>query len=624
LLKLDRHPPPRGASEAYTIQRHLCLLDIALLAPTTGSNGVLVGACMQGHPADHGHSALPADGSQRAIEPSQLLVSDLFADLDGAILEECSRRAERIAVGAGEILVQQGEAANGLFILLGGMVEVIVERAGEDGERVAVLGAGACVGDLALLLGERRSATVRALRDCSAARLDGADFHWLLRTAPEFGARLARTLAQRLKRTTHRRPVVQPLQTVAVLSASPGVDLRGFCVDLDRALANLGLLAQARGAKGFVLRRSPQHFPAAPEIAEASDHVLIVADASFAPSASWVAALREIVSARHPRPRLSLALLHGQEPFQRTRPWIASTGIDSWLHVRSGDAGDIAAVARRICGVGVGLALSGGGARGFAHIGVLKAFAALGIPIDYIAGTSMGATIGALHACGRTPAEIVDIARALYVRPSWPDFALPFVAVRSGRASNKALEKVFGARRIENLPTPYFCMSSSLGRAQSVTHDAGLLWLCVRASCSVPGLLPPIRYRGDCLVDGGLLDNLPVGRMRARFSGAIVASDVSVAVDRQPTPPPRERSMLPAFLRAPPRMPGIGQILTRTVTLASVRDSRISGAPADSYVHPPVDDLSMTDFHRLDEIVERGFTHALGVLREWRDDARDA
>lgn len=580
---------------------------------------------MSGQLLIDGLSPVASDGAERSVTPSQLLVSDLFAELGVDALEQCAQRAERIEIDAGGILVRQGETANCLYIVLQGMVEVSVERAGEDEERVALLGPGACVGDLALLLGEHRSATVRAMGDSVAARLDESDFEWLLKSSPEFGLRLARTLAHRLKQTTHRNSIAAPLQTIAVVPALAHIDIAAFCADLGRALTNLGLLGKdsVEGeARGYSLRGCEHELSTSVALLAGTDHVVVVADAEAAPSAFWSAAMRDIVAARSFRPSMNLALLHRHEPFHGARPWIAMTGIDSWRHVRIGQADDMAALARSITGAGVGLALSGGGARGFAHIGVLKAFAELNIPIDYVAGTSMGAAVGALHACGWSPAEIVEIARELYVRPAMPDYALPFVAIRSGRESNRALKRVFGGRRVENLPTPYFCMSSSLERAQSVTHDAGLLWLWVRASCSVPGLLPPIRYRGDCLVDGGLLDNLPVGRMRARFSGAIVASDVSVAVDRQSTPARQGRSLLPAFLRAPARMPGIGQLLTRTVTLASVRDARISGTPADCYLHPPVDDLSMTDFDRLEEIVERGFTHALGALREWRGNAR--
>jgi NTE family protein len=119
------------------------------------------------------------------------------------------------------------------------------------------------------------------------------------------------------------------------------------------------------------------------------------------------------------------------------------------------------------------------------------------------------------------------------------------------------------------------------------------------------------------MVDGGLLDNLPVGAMRARCAGSVVASDVSVAVDLQMRDAARYRRRRFRIPWRSLRMPGIGSILMRTVQLASVKESRLAGTPADLYLHPPVDDLGMNDFARLEEIVERGQQYALERLAEW-------
>jgi NTE family protein len=176
---------------------------------------------------------------------------------------------------------------------------------------------------------------------------------------------------------------------------------------------------------------------------------------------------------------------------------------------------------------------------------------------------------------------------------------------------------MFGQTRMEDLSVPFFCVSSNLNTARSVVHETGRLWHAVRSSCSVPGLVPPVRSRGDYLVDGGLLDNLPVDAMRQRLAGKVIASDVSVAIDpMQPPDPSRLRWLGP--LGPPTRMPGIVCILTRTAQLASVRDSRVAGVPADLYLNPPLGDLGMSDFGRLDEIVERSASYARRQLAEWK------
>jgi NTE family protein len=262
--------------------------------------------------------------------------------------------------------------------------------------------------------------------------------------------------------------------------------------------------------------------------------------------------------------------------------------------------------------------LSGGGARGFAHIGVLRAFREADIPIDFIAGASMGAIVAAQHAMGFDSQTMMNLMRESYVHPrGLPDLTIPFVAVRTGVATDRQLKRMFGDTRIEDLRIPYFSVSANLITAETVIHDRGRLWRGVRSSCSVPGLLPPVRVRGGFLVDGGLLDNLPVGAMRARCAGSVVASDVSVAVDLQMRDAARYRRRRFRIPWRSLRMPGIGSILMRTVQLASVKESRLAGTPADLYLHPPVDDLGMNDFARLEEIVERGQQYALERLAEW-------
>ena len=328
-------------------------------------------------------------------------------------------------------------------------------------------------------------------------------------------------------------------------------------------------------------------------------------------------ALVDFVADLRPRPRVHLLLVHASRPpYRGTLPWLSDTRIDSWHHVLGDDVGSLDRLARHLVGEAVGLVLSGGGARGFAHIGVLQAFAGAGIPVDAIGGSSMGAIIGAYHAFGLAPDEIAAAVRRNFVeRSGLPDYTIPYVALRTGFATDSYLKGTFGEARIEDLRIPFFCVSSNLNTAETVIHQSGRLWRAVRSSISVPGILPPIQFRSSLLVDGGLLDNLPVRAMRARSTGRIVASDVSVAVD--PMRPSREmRRRFRPFARA--RMPGLGSILQRTVQLASVRDSRVAGVPADLYLNASLNDIGMSDFDRLDEIVERGAAHARSLLAGWK------
>jgi predicted acylesterase/phospholipase RssA len=197
------------------------------------------------------------------------------------------------------------------------------------------------------------------------------------------------------------------------------------------------------------------------------------------------------------------------------------------------------------------------------------------------------------------------------------------VALRSGRQTIRTLRALFGDTDIEELPTPFFCVSTDMTRAEVVVHDAGPIWLAVRASCAVPGLVPPVPYRGALLVDGGLLNNLPTDIMRDRSDGYVIAVDVSPKVDPTLTAdgPAQVSGWQQLWARMTGardhRFPSIAEVLSRAVLAASVRDSQAMGARADLYLHPPVDSVPMSAFKSIDDIVELGYRHASEQLESW-------
>ena len=184
-------------------------------------------------------------------------------------------------------------------------------------------------------------------------------------------------------------------------------------------------------------------------------------------------------------------------------------------HLRAGRPGDVARLARMITGTGCGLVLGGGGARGLAHLGVIRALEEAGVPIDVVGGTSMGAIMAGLCALGLDDAErvrrVTNIARngRRLVTPT-----LPLIALSAGRHLDRILADNLGAAPIEDLPLRFYCVSANLTRAEEVVHERGPLWPAVRASLALPGIYPPVYAAGELLIDGGALDNVPVDVMR--------------------------------------------------------------------------------------------------------------
>src|SRR5262245_20468598 len=253
---------------------------------------------------------------------------------------------------------------------------------------------------------------------------------------------------------------------------------------------------------------------------------------------------------------------------------------------------------------GVSLVLSGGGARSFAHIGVLRALEEARIPIAQVGGTSGGALIAAQVALGWDAEKIRQTMRRYFVeRGSQLDYVLPVVSLADGKHLRRMLEEIFGERRIEDLPRRFFCVSCNLNRAELVVHEAGLLRKAVSASNSVPGLLPPVAAEGELLVDGGILNNLPVDVMRRYAPGQVWAVDVSQKADVAICP--RYSASLPSWkiwwsrlnpFAAPIKVPTALDILLNTALVASRRQTELNRQLADVYLSPPVEAFAAFDF----------------------------
>lgn len=173
----------------------------------------------------------------------------------------------------------------------------------------------------------------------------------------------------------------------------------------------------------------------------------------------------------------------------------------------------------------VGLALSGGVVRGFAHVGVLDVLDREGIPIDAITGASVGAIIGAAYATGMKPARIVQMAEQM----QWQRIARPTIS-GDGLVSFTKLEEwltsVFGQLYFEDLAIPFAAVATDLERGEPVVLDSGPLAPAIRASCSVPGMVTPARINGRLLCDGGISDNLPINVVRNMGADYVIGVDV--------------------------------------------------------------------------------------------------
>jgi NTE family protein len=276
----------------------------------------------------------------------------------------------------------------------------------------------------------------------------------------------------------------------------------------------------------------------------------------------------------------------------------------------------LAAAARRLAGRSIGLVLSGGGARAFAHIGVLDELLAAGFSIDRVGGCSMGAFVGSMFALGMEPDEIDARCYEDWVRRNpLKDYRIPRHSLVRGEKVQAMLSRDLPGM-IEELPRDFFCVSGDLPTADLVVHRRGPLWMAVGASMSLPGLVTPALLAGRMLVDGGVLNNLPVDVMAATGEGPVIGVDVTSRFEPPTAAEPDGagfgRRRRAASEQVP--VPGFTETLIRALTLGSADTVEAACEHADLVITPNGEGVGILDFLQLDRMREVGRRAAAEAL----------
>jgi NTE family protein len=558
----------------------------------------------------------------------------LFRHLDDAELEALSAELEWFALPGGATLFEFGEPSDALYVLQSGSLGAFRPDAKGDFHLAGVVGAGETVGELGLMIDQPRSAAVRALRDSELLRLSRRGFDTLMTKKPEAMLEAARVSVRRLLEGRTALQLSAP-RTFAILPHDDGIDAIGFATRLRESLARYGecALIDAETAHGqptawFSSLESRVRFVVYLGCATGNewrglcvrqaDCLLFLAEASQPASAWPQCAALDPENLLH-RPR-HLVLLHRDHTITlgAAALWLKQheSGVQHH-HVR--DTRDIERVARLLTGRSIGLVLSGGGARGFAHIGVVRALREAGVLIDRVGGTSIGAIIAAGVAADWSDEEMfANYRRSFVTGKPLRDYTFPFVSLVSGRRVSRLLREEFGSRDISDLALPYFCVTANLTAGRAQTHRSGPLWYWLRASCAIPGVLPPVLHRGEVFVDGAVINNLPVDVMRDQGVGEVVAVDISAddvlhaGVDEYELP--SWWRMLWQRWTNPGQRPGILSILLRSGMVNAEAASVERHAMTSLLLAPPLEDIELLDWHAYERAIEAGYRHAQTVL----------
>lgn len=582
-----------------------------------------------------------------------LAQAPVFAALGEAELRGLADLAEHQELSSGGLLYAENEAPEYFYIVVRGRLRVTC-----DGRLLGYVGRGEPVGEMGVISGEPRTSSVHALRDSLLLRIARAPLLELLhREAPTLMA-MTRLMLGRLRQyqRSRRSAATGGQGAFAVLPVSASVPSAVLARELVHRLggwprARLITAAHVDAALGpgaaqtpfddtvasaalrnwlhQIENRHPYLILAADcdddvwaqRCLRQADRVLLLAESNSHPTP--IAALRGLPGGRLLAPVELVVLRPDGDPAPHTRAWCELAGARAHYFVHPWAEADLAALARQVTGRGVGLVLGGGGARGFAHIGLVRALQQLRIPVDVTGGTSMGAFVAAMVACGFDSVEMTHVARETFVNNNFlNDYTLPGVSLIRGRRFFERLKMVFGDRRIEELRRSFYCISTNLTTGATVIHDHGSLAAWVGTSMAVPGVAPPIAFEGELLCDGGVVNNLPTDVMQALERGTIIACSVSQSGDLRATGLGRGEPDPNALFqwRGEGLRPRLSEILLRSATLTADTVFRKEAIErADINLHMPVQSVGMFAWHRLDDLVERGYQHAMEQLAPLRE-----
>jgi NTE family protein len=544
-----------------------------------------------------------------------------------------SRRSQEAAwfsLPGGRVLFHAGEEADRLYFVLAGRLGVVQRAEGQEPQFLGVIRPGEPAGEMAMVAGTPHTATVVALRDSELMAMPRAAFLQAIQRDPAIMAELAHLMILRARRAgggSAGEPAV-----FGFIGLSQGVKVRELVDRLEAAIAALGYTVAAAGAE---VQSAPTEWFS--NLEERHDIVLYAAehqevgwkaivgrqvDRLFCvglgdqspPSAPQTFAAPPLIEQR----LVDLVLIQpaGRKSPSRTEPWIDAAKASRHFHLRKNDDADLDRLARTLTGQSVGLVLSGGGARAYAHIGAIKALHETKTPIDFLGGTSMGAIIAAGVAMGWSDEELDWRIRKAFVDSSpLDDIAFPIIAMTRGDKVRERLAEHFGEALIPDLWLPFFCVSTDLTAGAYHLHKRGMLREALRASIALPGILPPVSQGGHVLVDGAVTKNFPTDIMRSVHLGPIVGVDVAeargITAEDVEAPVSSWRWLASGEWR---KGPPIVSVLMRSATISTAHEQAAARAYTDVLISPDIGPVEIRDWKAYDPAVEAGYRAMMDAL----------
>ena len=561
----------------------------------------------------------------------------LFQGVAPEALEALQSVSALRQIAGGEAVVHQGDDADALYFVESGRFRVVVNKK----RIVAHIETGEAVGELAFFAGGKRTADVIATRDSSVLEVSRQAFDEIALRYPQLNVAMLKLVSERLAVATARTTSISSKnpRVIAILPAGTSKLPDGFLariaeafeavvraetpvVPIDRSTSEAAdakeyqtWLAEQESKGAYVLIDGSGSEDWGQMVCRNADALVMVGrpgQADPEPNAMEISAMRWIAE-----PQRSLLLLRksADKSISHSGDWIDPRAPKLHHHVALDNDADFTKVARFLTGRAVGVVLAGGGALGCAHLGVIKALQQAKIPIDFIGGASAGAAMGGAIARGMSVDETLDQMEAMFIHAkAMKRLTLPIYSLLDPTVFDSELRTRYGTRDIADQPINFFGVSTNLSTNGLHVHRRGPLWECVRASGSLPTILPPfIDSDGNILVDGGVLDNVPVKVMHGLKAGSNIVVSLGDPNEIWRTDVVyddirgRWSLLRDVILRRKRKaeFPSIVEIMSRSMVVASRMASKEMLGEQDILVNPPIiPNMQILDWHLGRELAE--------------------
>lgn len=525
-----------------------------------------------------------------------------FRGLPPETLLAISAKLQKLHFEHGAVVFAEGSLGDSMYLIESGQVKVSIGAIAGQQERVInYLGPGNFFGEMALILDQRRSATVAVTIDADLWMLRKADLDEILIDHPEVALNLTREISRRLS------------DTVTEATRRPGYRITAMFGDETwRVAQKVHEITRQRVVLFDATRCNiVSQVPAELQndrfvILEAMDNLtheaLVETLGILADGYDWllIALPPEYNEVSAKAVLIAEAVVLYQTPEE---PWIAETTNDPIFYC-DGTEAEIGRTARKITRRTVGLALSSGGARGIAHIGVLQALEKANIPVDMIAGTSAGSLFGGLYATGKSAAEVAEFAKNLiklidFKSGLWdPRFNLPWNGLIKGNATLKYLSKHFNNATFADTKIPFYVVAADVMSGEEIVFEEGLIAEAVRASIGMIGIFSPYQLNGHYLIDGGAVNPVPASVLAEKGADFIIASSVipSIEEERARGQAIARRSNTPSFLG----------VLTSMMAIMEREIVKTRMSSVDVLIKPKVEILTSMDYDQAEVFLQLG------------------